>query len=131
MGGELARIAAVIALALALAIFGELLTRLRRAEPARPWWFGYARDGVNLSAALMLWGAYLLLGLPPATALLAGMLTTLATYLLDWTIARGLKLGRARLFLAVPLLAWVAWVALAPGSFARLFGVLLSLGRPT
>jgi hypothetical protein len=131
MRGGVAHIAAVIALAVALAIFAELLARLRRAEPTRPWWFGYARDGVNLSAALMLWGAYLLSGLAPATALLAGMLTTLATYLLDWTIARGFKLARARLVLALPLIAWVAWVALAPGSFARLLPALIALGRAT
>lgn len=120
----------VIALLVGLSVYAELLTRLRRAEPAQPWWFGYARDGVNLSAALMLWGAYLLLGLSPASALLGGMLTTLATYLSDWTIARALKIGRARLALAVPLVAWVTFVALAPSGAGRLFDALLAFGHP-
>ena len=44
------------------------------------------------------------------------MLTTLATYLLDWTLARGLKLRRGRLALAIPLLGWVALMALRMNS---------------
>jgi hypothetical protein len=103
-----------VALALALGIHAELLTRLRRVEEASPpWWLGYARDGTNLSTALMLWGAYLLAGFPPAVALCAAMLTTLATYLADWALARALRLRRVRLALALPLAGWVAIVALA------------------
>ena len=53
-------IVAVGVLAGALALHAELLARLRRVDaPTPPWWFGYARDGTNLSAALIAWGAYL------------------------------------------------------------------------
>jgi hypothetical protein len=107
-------LAAVLALAVGLAVHAELLARLRVAEPAGPWWFGYARDGANTSAVLMLWGGYLLLGYHPPEALLAGMLTTLVTYLLDWVFARALKLKRPRLALAVPLTLWLAALTLWP-----------------
>ena len=99
-------------LAGALAVHAELLARLRRVDaPTPPWWFGYARDGTNLSALLMLWGAYLGFGYLPAVAFLAAGLTTLVTYILDWVLARGLRLKRARLTLALTLAAWVAFVA--------------------
>ncbi len=123
-------IAGVAALALALGAHGELLVRLRLAEPAHPWWFGYARDGVNLAVALMLWGAYLMLGFPTALALLAGMLTTLATYLFDWVIARALKLPHPRLVLLAPFAGWLSLVALHPELVSQAFGHLLALGQP-
>lgn len=111
---------AVGVLAAALAVHAELLARLRRADaPTPPWWFGYARDGTNLSACLIAWGAYLGLGFVPAVAFLAAALTTLATYILDWLLARGLRLERARLALALPLAAWVAVVALRPAPIAH------------
>jgi hypothetical protein len=100
-------------LALALAVHAELLARLRRVDaPDPPWWFGYARDGSNLSAVLMAWGAYDGLGFTTAVAFLAAALTTLTTYILDWVIARGLRLRHARLALALPLVAWVAFAVL-------------------
>src|SRR3954462_14253825 len=95
---------AVGALALALAIHAELLHRLRQVDaPTPPWWFGYARDGTNLSIVLIAWGAFLGLDFPPAVAFLAAALTTLATYLLDWVLARALHLRQARLALGVVL----------------------------
>ncbi len=103
---------ALLALTAALAAHVELLTRLRRAEPAGPWWFGYARDGANLSACLMLWGGYVLLGYRAPEALLAGLITALATYLIDWTLARGLGIAHARAAIAVPLAAWLGALAL-------------------
>jgi hypothetical protein len=106
---------AIAALALALAVHAELLARLRLVSPIDPpWWFGYARDGANLSTVFMLWGAYLLVGYAPPVALCAAMLTTLGTYLVDWTLASALHLRRVRLTLGLPLAAWVALVALAP-----------------
>jgi hypothetical protein len=114
---------ALAALAFALAVHVELLARLRRVDTHNPpWWFGYARDGANLSTALMLWGAYLMIGYLPAVALCAAMLTTLATYLLDWAVARVLKLRHVRLALALPLAAWVTCAAL----FSRAIGSALS-----
>ena len=60
----------------------------------------------------------------------AATLTTLATYMLDWVFARGLKLRRVRLALAVPLAAWVAFVALAPDLAGRGFGELVAAVQP-
>ena len=61
---------------------------------------------------LIAWGAYLNFGFAPAVAFLAAGLTVLFTYILDWVLARGLKLGRARLALALILGGWVVFVAL-------------------
>jgi hypothetical protein len=117
--------------AVALAVHVELLVRLRGVDARLPpWWFGYARDGANLSAALMLWGAYRLLGFASPVALLAAMLTTLATYLLDWLLARGLKLGRVRLAITVPIAAWLGLLVLAPGAIARVLGGLILAVQP-
>jgi len=118
-------------LAGALALHAELLARLRRVDaPTPPWWFGYARDGTNLSAVLMLWGAYLGFGFPPAVAFLAAGLTTLSTYILDWLLARGLKVKRARLTLALTLAAWVAFVALRPETLGRALQRLIWAVQP-
>jgi hypothetical protein len=120
---------AVVALAVALFAYGELLVRLRRAEPARPWWFGYARDGANLAAALMLWGAYLMLGWGGPVSLLAALTTTLAAYILDWALARAFRMRHPRILLAVPLAAWIVFVALRADVLAQAFTTLQSLGR--
>jgi hypothetical protein len=120
------------ALAGALAIHAELLARLRRVDaPTPPWWFGYARDGTNLSAVLIAWGAYLGLGYAPAVAFLAAALTALSTYILDWVLARGLRVRRARVALALVLASWVAIVALRPDSISRGLQRLVSAVQPT
>jgi hypothetical protein len=120
------------ALALALAIHGELLARLRRVDsPSPPWWFGYARDGTNLSALLMAWGAYVGFGFASAVAFLAAALTTLTTYMLDWVLARGLRLRWARLALSVPMAAWVALMMLRPTPIGHLFERLIAAVEPT
>jgi hypothetical protein len=119
------------ALALALAVHGELLARLRRVDtPSPPWWFGYARDGTNLSALLMAWGAYVGFGFSAAVAFLAAALTTLTTYMLDWMLARGLRLRRARLALTLPLAAWVALMVLRPAPVGHLFERLIAAVQP-
>jgi hypothetical protein len=123
-------IPAVLSLAVALFAYGELLVRLRRAEPARPWWFGYARDSANLAAALMLWGVYLMLGWAAPVALLAGLTTTLAAYILDWALARAFQMRHPRILMALPLTAWIAAVALFPDALAHAFGALQAFGRP-
>lgn len=120
------------ALALALGVHAELLVRLRSVDgPAPPWWFGYARDATNLSALLIAWGAYRGLGFATAVALLAAGLTVLGTYTLDWALARGLRLRRARLALALPLAAWVALVALQTDHVDHGFQRLVSAVEPT
>jgi hypothetical protein len=118
-------------LAAALAIHAELLARLRRVDaPTPPWWFGYARDGTNLSAVLIAWGAYLGFDYVPAVAFLAAGLTTLTTYILDWIFARGLKLRHARAALAVTLAAWVVTVALRPEFISRALERLIGAVQP-
>jgi hypothetical protein len=119
------------ALAGALAIHAELLARLRRVDSAEPpWWFGYARDGTNLSACLMCWGAYLGFDFAPPVAFLAAALTTLATYILDWVVARGFRLRHARLALALPLAAWVVFVAIRPQTIDHGFERLIAAAQP-
>lgn len=118
-------------LAGALAVHAELLARLRRVDaPTPPWWFGYARDGTNLSAVLIAWGAYLGFGYSPAVAFLAAALTTLTTYVLDWVLARGFKLRHARLALAAALATWVAVVAVRPDAVGRALERLISAVQP-
>jgi hypothetical protein len=121
---------AVAALAVALFAHVELLQRLRRAEPASPWWFGYARDGANLSAVLMQWGALQLAGLRAPEALLGGMAGALFTYLLDWVLARALGVRRVRLWLALPLAAWVSAVALWARPIGLTIARLVDANRP-
>jgi hypothetical protein len=119
------------ALAVALAVHAELLARLRRVDaPTPPWWFGYARDGTNLSAVLIGWGAYLGFGFAPAVAFLAAALTVLTTYILDWTIARGFKLPRPRLTLGLILGAWVVFVALQADMLGRGIERLIAAAQP-
>ena len=119
-------------LAAALAVHAELLARLRRVDaPTPPWWFGYARDGTNLSAVLIAWGAYLGFDYPPAVAFLAAGLTTLTTYVLDWIFARGLKLRHARAALAVTLTTWLVVVALRPEAIGRALERLIGAVQPT
>jgi hypothetical protein len=118
-------------LLLALLIHAELLGRLRRVDSDNPpWWFGYARDGSNLSAFSMLLGAFLLLHFALPIAMLAAGLSTIATYVLDWLIGRALKLPRAQLLLALPLTAWVAIVAFFPSQLGWLFTRLIDAVQP-
>jgi hypothetical protein len=119
-------------LLLALLIHAELLARMRRVDRGNPpWWFGYARDASNLSAILMLWGGFLLLGFPAAVAFLAAGLTTVATYVFDWLIARALHLPHPRLLMLVPLFAWVAIVILVPSRLGWMFTRLVAAVQPT
>lgn len=118
-------------LAAALAVHAELLARLRRVDASTPpWWFGYARDGTNLSALLIAWGAYLGFDYTPAVAFLAAGLTTLTTYVLDWIFARGLRLRHARATLAAALAAWIVVVAVRPDAVGRALQRLIAAVQP-
>jgi hypothetical protein len=79
----------------------------------------------------MLWGAFLLLHFPGPVAFLAAALTTTASYVLDWLIARALKLPHPRLLMTVPLVIWVAIVVFMPAQLAWLFGRLIASVQPT
>jgi len=95
------------------------------AAPSR--WAGYLRDAVNLGATCALVGAYLLVGFAGPPALLAGLLTTLAAYLCDWTIAVPLHARRPPWLVVPPLAAWALFVAIAPDRALALFARLLAL----
>jgi len=127
-----ASVAADAVLALTLVIHVELLARLRRVDASQPpWWFDYARDATKLAAVLMAWGAFVSLRFSPAVAFLAAALTAFTTYLLDWILAQGLRLRYARLWMALPLAAWVLAVALAPAQIDHAFTRLVAAVQPT
>jgi len=60
----------------------------------------------------------------------AAGLTVLVTYILDWVLARGFKLKRARLALAVILAGWVAFVALRHEMLGRVIERLIAQVQP-
>ncbi|HJZ88042.1 MAG TPA: hypothetical protein VKN99_22870 [Polyangia bacterium] len=79
--------------------FGGALGRLRgafaRGADGAPWWFGYARDLVNLVAVGVTTLALWLGGFAPPLALLSGFVVTLLTYVTDYALAYGLGLRTA------------------------------------
>jgi len=112
------------ALALAALVYDVFLAALRREDRAFPstdptestWWFGYARDLVNLLGLLMFAAGFRILGLTWPMALLAGGLWTLGAYGLDYFFGRALSVRRAELALAATLivLGFVGAAARAP-----------------
>lgn len=94
-------IGGTVALVGASAIHGLALSRLRRFEAGQraktPWWFGYARDGVNLGAFAAYLGAYVLAGFHGPAALVAAVALLLAGYIADWTFGRRFPLPTIRL----------------------------------
>ncbi|HEX4461798.1 MAG TPA: hypothetical protein VIA18_27650 [Polyangia bacterium] len=125
-------VVADVALAAILALFVELLSRLRAAElrPTPPWWLGYAHDGTNVAAALVGWCVFLGVGYAPAVAFLAASLTALLTYMLDWTFADGLRLRHPRLALLAILTAWVTAVTLWPAPVSHALWRMLDIVQP-
>jgi hypothetical protein len=77
-------------------VLGRLRGYERAARAGAPWWFGYARDGVNLAAAASLFAAFLVAGFTGPAALVLAALLALAAYLVDWATGRWLALRRAR-----------------------------------
>jgi hypothetical protein len=113
-------LAAAVLLA-ALALYGGLLDRLRRFERAAgaggpPWWFGYARDGVNLLGALALFVGFVIAGLGGPAALVLGTALTFIAYVTDALLGKQLSIVHARLITlgATGLLALAAIAAADP-----------------
>lgn len=102
--------AALIAAALVYDVFLAALRRADRAYPSTDptestWWFGYARDLVNLLGFLLYAAGFRILELRWALALLAAGILTLCAYGLDYFYGRALTVRRAELALAVTLVA--------------------------
>ena len=126
-----APVVADLALAATLALFAESLSRLRAVDTdPPPGWLGYARDGTNVAAALIGWCVFLGVGYPPAVAFLAASLTALLIYMLDWTLADGLRLRHPRIALAATLTAWITAVTLWPAPVGHVFVRMLDMVQP-
>jgi hypothetical protein len=102
-----------LVLALGGIVYDLFLAALRRVDHAFPstdpaesaWWFGYARDGANLLGFLMFASAFVVLGLPPPLALLAGGLWSMLAYGVDYLCARALTLRHPHIIVGAALAA--------------------------
>jgi hypothetical protein len=92
------------ALALVGLGYASLLVALRRADRPEPiWWYGYARDGVNLVGFVAFSCGFALAGLSGPHAMLAGASLTLAGYGLDYLLAARPALSRVLLVVVAAL----------------------------
>jgi hypothetical protein len=115
------------ALGLAALVYDVFLAALRRADHAFPstdptestWWFGYARDLVNILGFFMFATGFRILELLWPMALLAGGLMTFGAYGLDYFYGRALSVRRAEAALAVSLLIVAALAAALREPLAR------------
>ncbi len=125
-------IAAVVVAGIAGA-YGVALERLRRFERgrggARRWWFGYARDAVNLATAVVAWCA-LRVGFDGPTALVLTVALVLPLYLLDWTFGRALATPRLRRAAIALLAASAAAAELAAPRLGPIFDDLVAAVSP-
>jgi hypothetical protein len=93
------RLVGALSLVAALTVYAMALEAVRReagpqgGDEGRPWWFGYTRDLTNILGLTLVALAHYLLGFAGPLALLAGALTTLALYGLDYACARVLRVG--------------------------------------
>ena len=110
--------------------YTEALQRLRVRETNKPLGYGYARDGINMTATLVLIGVYRVCGFPGPVALLGGLLTTLSIYSLDWIVASGIKVRPPRLLLLPVLLVWAAVVGALPERLIATWGSWVSRALP-
>jgi hypothetical protein len=117
-------------LGVVMVAYTEALQRLRARETEEPLGYGYARDGVNMAATLVLIGTYRLCGFPGPVALLAGLVTTLAIYSLDWIVARGIQVRPPRLLLLPVVLVWAAAVGALPERLIATFGWWVARASP-
>lgn len=115
------------ALAAASAAYVTALAAVRRADRAypsslpvaSPWWFGYARDGVNLFGFLAFSGGFALLGLPGSLALLAGASLALGVYGLDYLFNRRVGANRGALLTGATAVALVLLAVAARDALRR------------
>jgi hypothetical protein len=106
------------ALALVALVYAQMLVALRRIEgvpqpaaestPPSVWWFGYARDGVNMFGFLSFSGGFGIAGMDGPTACLAGASFTLVGYGLDYFLARRLPPESAPTVFRILLVAMAA-----------------------
>jgi hypothetical protein len=128
------RLVGTLAFVAIIVVYAMALEALRRTEDGdddddrRVWYLGYARDFTNTLGVVLFWLSHYLLGFPLHLALGAGSATALVAYLLDYGIARGLKLGRRPLVLVATMLILTLPVQLVPhrvcDALARLIATL-------
>jgi hypothetical protein len=115
----------VLSLIASMAVYGMALEALRReaermtdAERKCPWWFGYTRDLTNILGLVLIAISHHLLGFPGPIALLAGFLTGLLLYSLDYALARVLKLARGFWVLVLVMTILTSPTQIAPRRIA-------------
>ena len=125
--------AALALLASATALYSYGLARLRRFQLGRDdevrWWFGYARDGVNLGGGFALWVSLVVAGFQAPAALVMAAWLALFTYGVDVFVARLLRLRAtpSAVFVVATLVSSCAVLA-ATSLDERLSPLLASLG---
>jgi hypothetical protein len=108
-------------------VYAVLLEALRRRDRGYPstrpgdstWWFGYARDLVNVAGWLMFSGGFALFGFAAPASLFCGAVFTLYAYGLDYFLGRALAVNRAHLVLGLVLLASIAAIVILRQSVDR------------
>ena len=121
-------ISVVAAVAYPLAL--RRLRRLEEAAETTPWWFGYARDGVNLVASLLFVTGLALAGYDGPGALVLGLALLFVDNGLDWLLGKRLRWQDAHLAL-VPLVAGTALaLALLRPRLAPALTALLAFAAP-
>jgi hypothetical protein len=91
----------VAALVAIVAVYGRLLGELRewelahKARNAQPWWFGYARDSVNLLVFAGLTAGFVTVGVSPPVALLLAFFYGLSAYGMDYALSGARRTGAA------------------------------------
>ena len=128
------RLVGTLALVATIVVYAMALEALRRTEDPtgdddrRSWYLGYARDFTNTLGVVLFWLSHYLLGFPLHLALGAGSAVALVAYLLDYAIARGLKLRRRTGALVAVMLIVTLPTQLAPqlvcNGFSRLIAAL-------
>ena len=120
-------------LGVALPAYLAALARLRRREEdpraRRVWWFGYARDGVNLVGVVTCCAAFFFGGCPGPTALVLGISLVLVSYLIDWAVGKWLGWTNA-IWVLAPVLAACGITLLVAPPVRLLTGALIHAVAP-